>query len=170
MQFVRKMVKWEIVLLTHHVQTKTTAGSDKATIHSHIPGIVTDAYRLPLLQIHTRKWTKQPTVPLLPLCMNVDTAGYTGVSCSELTNTQTCQWCALLTLSAGFASVDSFCNKRLANPAPKLKTKGMLECPKIRTTPPHRFFSIIAHKYFANARYMQGTGKATAACEGAEIS
>lgn len=25
---------------------------------------------------HT-SWTKQPTVPLLPLCMNVDTAGYT---------------------------------------------------------------------------------------------
>lgn len=91
MQFVRKMVKWEIVLLMHHVQTKTAAGSDKAMVQSNIHGIVTDAYMFPQLQIHTRKWTKQPTVPLLPLCMNVDTAGYTGVSCSELTNTQTCQ-------------------------------------------------------------------------------
>lgn len=140
MQFACKMVKWEIVLLTHHVQTKTAAGSDKATVHSNIHGIVTDPYRLPQLQIHTRKWTKQPTVPLLPLCMNVDTAGYTGVSCSELENTPTCQWCALLTLSAGFASVDSFCNKRLTNPAPKLKTKGMLECQSTNNTSTPFFF------------------------------
>lgn len=151
MQFVRKMVKWEIVSLTHRVQTKRAAGSDKATVHSNSHGIVTDARRLPRLQIHTGKWTKQPTVPLLPLCMNVDTAGYTGVSCSELTNTQTCQWCALLTLSVlVFASVDSVCNKRLANPAPKLKTKGMLECQSTNNTSTpfffKFFFSIIAHK------------------------
>ena len=48
-----------------------------------------------------------------------------GVSCSELMNTLTCQWCALVTLSAGFVSVDGFSNKLLADPAPMLKTKGM---------------------------------------------
>lgn len=29
------------------------------------------------LHTHTERWTKQPIDPLLPLCMNVDTAGYT---------------------------------------------------------------------------------------------
>lgn len=48
-----------------------------------------------------------------------------GVSCSELMNTLTCQWCALVTLSAGFVSVDGFSNKLLADPAPMLKTKVM---------------------------------------------
>lgn len=32
-------------------------------------------------------------------------------------NTLTCQWCALVTLSAGFVSVDGFSNKPLADPA-----------------------------------------------------
>lgn len=58
-------------------------------------------------------------------------------------NTLTCQWCALVTLSAGFVSVDGFSNKPLADPAPMLKTKGMHEC---QTTDNTFFcFPIIAH-------------------------
>lgn len=100
---------------------------------------------------HTKKWTKQTIVFFYCHCAWTLTLQVTqGVSCSELMNTLTCQWCALVTLSAGFVSVDGFSNKLLADPAPMLKTKVMqdeLLVSKKGQHPggQHLFFPIIAH-------------------------
>ena len=95
------------------------------TVLSLVASAVMFANSLPW-HTHTKKWTKQPIVFFYCHCAWTLTLQVTqGVSCSELMNTLTCQWCALVTLSAGFVSVDGFNNKLLADPAPMLITKVM---------------------------------------------
>lgn len=115
-------------------------------------GISRNAHRLSLhWWTHTKKWTKQPTSFFYCHCAWTLTLQVTqGVSCSELMNTLTCQWCALVTLSAGFVSVDGFSNKLLDDPAPMLKTKGMKDETLVSKNGQHPggqylFFPIIAH-------------------------
>ncbi len=96
-----------------------------AAVHMHTELIsVFVVSTVMITYIHTKKWTNQ--IFFYCHCAWTLTLQVTqGVSCSELMNTLTCQWCALVTLSAGFVSVDGFSNKRLADPAPMLKTKVM---------------------------------------------
>lgn len=112
-----KLVLFTQVLCHDTVNDKTCVLVDQRTCSQTFP---------PLIYTYTIEWTKQPIFFFIAFVHELwQCRLHKGYHVVRFMNTLTCQWCALVTLSAGFVLVDGFSEEVVADPAPVLKTKGM---------------------------------------------